>query len=332
MPELPEVERVRLTLVPRLAGRRIAAVTLRRRDIWTAAPAFPPRPAAAAIHRQLLAGAVIDRLERRGKQLALIAEDGRVLLVHLGMSGRLTFIAGPPPARDRHVHAWWTVSDGPTTAGELRFRDPRRFGGLWSLPSAAALAERWSKLGPDALEADGPHLARSLQRSRRPVKAALLDQEIIAGVGNIYADEALFGAGIDPRARCDRLRAGDWARLAGQIRAVLRAAIAAGGSTLRDYVDGDGSPGQGRDTHRVYGRAGKPCMTCGKPLQRAVVAQRTTVFCAHCQVRPGGRSRNSRHFSTPPPARVLRPARTSGRASVQLPVSTVRRSANSSSS
>lgn len=304
MPELPEVERVRLTLKPRLTGRRISDALLRRRDIWTAAPGGPARPTRAAIADQLLNGAVVARLERRGKQLAIIAEDGRVLLVHLGMTGQLIFTPRPGQApADGHVHARWSIAGPDGAAGVMTFRDPRRFGGLWSLRSPEELARRWSELGPDALEADGAALMEWLSESRRPVKAALLDQAVLAGVGNIYADEALFGSGIHPLRRCDQLKAGEWMRLAEQIRRVLKAAIEAGGSTLRDYVDGDGSPGQGRDTHRVYGRGGQPCFSCGQMLRVITVAQRTTVFCARCQPRTPRVSHKSRDFSTRRPGR-----------------------------
>lgn len=285
MPELPEVERVRATLEPRLAGRRLAAVTLKRRDIWTPIAGTPKRPPAAEVARQLLAEAVVARLDRRGKQLAVIAEDGRILLVHLGMTGQFFFRPGAGLQRDRHVHAWWTVEAAAEAIGELVFRDPRRFGGLWSLADVEALRERWSELGPDGLEATGPGLQAALGKSKRAVKAGLLDQAAIAGVGNIYADEALFRARIDPRLRCDRLNAADWDRLAGSIRAVLGAAIEAGGSTLRDYRDGEGRAGNARETHRVYGRGGEPCFGCGRPLRFMKLAQRTTVFCAFCQGR-----------------------------------------------
>lgn len=309
MPELPEVERVRLTLVPRLVGRRCTRVELRRRDIWTPVPGT--RPTAAEIRAQLLEGATIDRLERRGKQLAIIAKDGRVLCVHLGMSGQLTYAPARLSRLATHTHARWSLADhadhadhtGP--AGELIFRDPRRFGGLWSLASTDQLESRWAELGPDALETTAKHLARALATSHRPVKSALLDQSVVAGVGNIYADESLFRARIDPRELCDRLTAADWSRLARHIRAVLRAAVDAGGSTLRDYVDGDGSPGQGKLIHLVYGRGGMPCFSCGQTLRSITLAQRTTVFCANCQRRSSAAPRNSRHFST----RARRPRR-----------------------
>lgn len=301
MPELPEVERVRLTLSPHLLGRRITKVTLRRRDIWT--PGVSTRRAPMA--RQLLLGATVERLARRGKQLAIIAADGRVLCIHLGMTGRLVFTpsTAPGPSPDAHTHARWTVADGDRPVGELRFRDPRRFGGLWSLADPETLTARWAELGPDGLAVTAEDLARALGQSRRAVKAALLDQGAVAGIGNIYADEALFRAEIDPRTRCDRLDPEAWSHLAERIRTVLVAAIAAGGSTLRDYVDGEGRPGQGRDSHWVYGRGGKACLQCGQILRSITLGQRTTVFCARCQRRLSRRSRKSRHFSTSAPRR-----------------------------
>ncbi|MCC6675746.1 MAG: bifunctional DNA-formamidopyrimidine glycosylase/DNA-(apurinic or apyrimidinic site) lyase [Phycisphaerales bacterium] len=333
MPELPEVERVRTTLAPRLMGRSITKAVLIRRDVWTPAPASRARPGPAAIAAQLLEGAVVDRIKRRGKQLAIIAEDGRVLCIHLGMTGRLVYqpLSAGRAAEDHHIHSRWTIADDRGPAGELTFRDPRRFGGLWSLNSPEQLAERWMRLGPDGLGATGPALWAALHESRRAVKAGLLDQAVIAGVGNIYADEALFRAGIDPRRRCDRIAEDEWVRLAEKIRAVFRSAIAAGGSTLRDYVDGDGSPGLGRDTHQVYGRGGQPCLSCGQTLRITTLAQRTTVFCARCQPRTPRRSHNSSDFSTrPPDARSGRRSGLSDRAG-PAPVSTVMKESLSSS-
>lgn len=290
MPELPEVESIRRSLEPRLLGRVVRAVTLHRRDVLVL-PGDPfggfarqrgqartarPRRAARA---DLLLDAAITALRRRGKQLALVAGSGRVLIVQLGMSGQLVHREpGQRAPQSDHIHATWRLDDG-----RLLFRDPRRFGGLRALPTVSDLEALWSELGPDALSVQGPELAAALTKSPRPLKAALLDQAVLAGVGNIYADEALHQAGLAPQRPAGSLAAADSARLAAAIRGVLAQAVEAGGSTLRDYVDANGDPGTYQLSHAVYGRGGQPCPRCGHPLASAQVAQRTTVWCPHCQ-------------------------------------------------
>lgn len=286
MPELPEVETVRRTLQPLLVGRRIARVELRRADIVEG-----DRSVAA-----LLEGATIRALVRRGKQLAIVGEGvgegggkglsaGRVLIVHLGMTGQLVHHATRPDLQSTtHVHALWTIeSREKRGGGVLTFRDPRRFGGLWPLANERALHERWASLGPDGLEATADGLRERAGTSRRAIKAALLDQGVIAGVGNIYADESLHRAGIRPTRACHRIKGEEWSRLAAEVRAVLLGAIASGGSTLRDYVGGTGRPGAAQLLHAVYGRGGEPCLRCGLELRVGVVGQRTTVWCRGCQ-------------------------------------------------
>jgi formamidopyrimidine-DNA glycosylase len=309
MPELPEVEHVRRTLEPHLVGARVVSVRLNRRDIVVTA-ADPPGGRSRAGKRQLtrprpvpradlLAGATITSLVRRGKQLAIIARDPqagapreRVLLVHLGMSGQLFFLpTGRTPERSDHIHAVWTLDGsgggwgGGGASGRLVFRDPRRFGGLWTIGPPALLAARWATLGPDALTIDASEFGARLAGTKRPIKAALLDQIVIAGVGNIYADEALFLACLHPARRASSLAPADTARLAQAIRAVLTAAIDAGGSTLRDYISADGDRGRAQLAHKVYARAGRPCLSCGTTLKSCVLAQRTTTWCPKCQHR-----------------------------------------------
>lgn len=280
MPELPEVESVRRSLEPRLVGARIESVVVVRADVVTG-----PSPGGLCAAVDLLEKDVVARLERRGKQLALIGRSGRVVVVQLGMSGQLVFGdrvfgggGGALAKEARHVHAVWR-----TRAGELWFRDPRRFGGITALADERSLRTRWQALGPDGLSVSGDDLCRALGASRRAVKAGLLDQSAVAGIGNIYADEALFMAGIAPRRLCTRVRESEWDRLAEALRETLRNAIAHGGSTLRDYVDGNGQPGAYRSLHVVYGRGGEPCVRCGRVLSAAVIAQRTTVWCKSCQ-------------------------------------------------
>lgn len=275
MPELPEVETVRLGLAPVL-GVPIARVRVARRNVVRD---HAEQRRGRLDPRALLEHDTVARTLRRGKQLALVGTGGRVVLVHLGMSGQVLVLEAGAKVAGGHAHVVWSLDDG----RRIVFRDPRRFGGIWLLPDQAALDARWDALGVDGLSITGEDLRRSLGASRRAVKNALLDQSGVAGVGNIYADEALFEAGIDPRRPCDMITPGEWAKLGDAIRAVLSAGIRAGGSTLRDYRRPDGTPGSGVGGHRVYGRGGQPCVRCGRPLAKALLAQRTTVWCEHCQ-------------------------------------------------
>jgi formamidopyrimidine-DNA glycosylase len=271
VPELPEIERLRLDLAEALPGSRVRGVDVRRGDVVRPAPA----PDA------LLAGDRIDRLTRHGKQLAIVGRSGRVVCVHLGMSGRL--LAGARASVDTeapHTHVVWDLAGG----RRMAFNDPRRFGGLWTFASEADLMERrWRLLGPDALTIRAPELRPRLARTCRAVKAALLDQALLAGVGNIYADESLFRARVHPETPAGELDPPRVRTLAGSIRAILRRAVEAGGSTLRDYRRADGAIGGFQARHRVYGRAGLPCVRCGRTLESTPVAQRTTVWCPACQ-------------------------------------------------
>lgn len=269
MPELPEVETVRRSLAPHLLGQTIATAKALRNDFITGARS----PA------DLLQGATIQRIDRRGKQLAVIAASGRVVIVQLGMSGQV--LAAPSNSQlPTHVHALWTIHSSSTA---ILFRDPRRFGGLTTLRTPAQLEAAWQHLGPDGLAITGDQLWPALHTSSRAIKPALLDQQTVAGVGNIYADEALFMAGIHPKALCRRLSRSRIEQLAHSIREVLATAVNARGSTLRDYRDADGQVGSYAALHRVYGRGGLPCTVCGKPLRRFVLGQRTTVACSTCQ-------------------------------------------------
>lgn len=298
MPELPEVEHIRRTLLPALLGRRVVRIGLHRRDV-VVAPGDPfggfARQRGEArlatprrVRREdLLQGCTIGAIERRGKQLAVIGnrnEPGctgeRAVVVQLGMSGQLIHIARGGRAEEKsHIHAEWRLDDG----SRLMFRDPRRFGCLRVVRDRGALQEIWRDLGPDGLTIEGDGLAAAMRDARRAVKAALLDQGVIAGVGNIYADEALFLAGIAPLRIAASLTSEQSRRLAGAIREVLHAAVEAGGSTVRDYKDANGKPGRYQQAHRVYGRGGEPCVACGCLLVSGEVAQRTTVWCRRCQ-------------------------------------------------
>lgn len=280
MPELPEVETFRCAVLRRLRGRRVVVATLHRRDIcasWTMGARGVRR--ARTGPDDLLQGAVVADVVRHGKQLAIVAESGRAVCVHLGMSGSLTWTTGDdaPP----HTHAEWR-----TAKGRLLFVDPRRFGGLWTYPSLALLrAHRWAALGPDALTMTAAEFGVALASSRRPIKSALLDQSLIAGVGNIYADEALFAAGVHPLRPGATLAPEVIARLHAAVVDVLSRAITARGSSIRSYRDGDGKPGAYQAAHAVYDRSGRPCVVCGAILGARPVGGRTTTWCPSCQAR-----------------------------------------------
>jgi formamidopyrimidine-DNA glycosylase len=289
VPELPEVETVRRALEGLLVGRVVAAAELLRPEV-----AEPPDPRAWA---RLLAGCAVRRLERRGKHLALRLQGVRGepvwLLVHLGMTGRLLWV---PAGRRwvlplRHTHAFLRVREPDGSAvGRLGFYDVRRFGRLRAVQGEEGLG-RLGPLGVDPLldAFDGGVLARRLRGRRAPIKALLLDQDLVAGLGNIYADEALHRAGIHPRADPRDLGAAAWDRLARAVVGVLREAVVHGGTTFADYRRPDGRPGGFARRLRVYGRAGKPCLACGAALQAERIAGRTTVFCPRCQPpRAGG--------------------------------------------
>jgi formamidopyrimidine-DNA glycosylase len=274
MPELPEVETVRRGLALRMSGRRILRAELRRPDLRRP---FPPALAAR------LDGARIGALGRRGKYILIELDSDGLLLLHLGMSGRVT--AGTAALPDApHDHVVLGLDDGTV----IRFNDPRRFGLLDYLKRGEeALHPLLAALGPEPLgaEFDGAYLAAALAAKMTPIKSALLDQRIVAGLGNIYVCEALFRAGVSPRrlaASIGRRRA---ERLVGGIRSVLTEAIEAGGSSLRDYVQADGELGYFQHRWAVYNHEGDPCpgCDCGGTVRRIVQSGRSTFFCAKRQ-------------------------------------------------
>lgn len=271
MPELPEVEVTRLSFAERIQGARVQAVRVGKPLRWP-----------LGCDAEALIGQTVGATERRGKYLWLPLDDGG-LLMHLGMSGSLAFTP-EPAAPGAHDHF-----DLTTTAGTLRLTDPRRFGavvwspGLAQPPAAKLLAG----LGLEPFDPafGGAVLHAALQRRRVAVKLALLAGDIVVGAGNIYACEALFAAGIDPRSRSDRLSRPRCQRLAQAVRDTLARALSLGGSTLRDFRDAHGMAGAFQHEARVYGRAGLPCTVCGTPIRRIVQAQRSTFFCPQCQRR-----------------------------------------------
>ena len=272
MPELPEVEVLRRSLAPRLHGRRIERVELHQRGL---------REPFAARRLHALAGARVATLRRRGKYLLIDLDGERTLVVHLGMSGRLTLVAADEP-REVHEHLALHLDRDE----RLRLRDPRRFGLVFVAPTAHLAADpHFSHLGGEPLDPgfSGELLADAARGRRGPVKNFLMDARIVVGVGNIYASEALFRAGIRPDRSVGRLGAARWQRLAVAVVAVLRQAIEQGGTTLNDFTDGAGRSGEFQVALDVYGRDGEPCRHCGARIRRAVQAGRSTFFCPRCQ-------------------------------------------------
>jgi formamidopyrimidine-DNA glycosylase len=268
MPELPEVETVVRTLRPLVAGRTFVAVELLRNDIHT-----PP----TANLVTLLTNQQVTDISRRGKKILLNLSSGQTLCIHLGMTGRLT-VESPNLPIPKHTHFLATLNSKPPT--QLRFRDPRRFGGLTFLSNPA---DAHIDLGPEPLTLRPAQLAKILSRTRRPIKSALLDQSLIAGLGNIYADEALFLSQIHPLTPANTLSPAQISKLNRAIKHILKKAIHHKGSTLRDYVDATGQPGSFHKLHHVYARQSKPCTRCGQPITRLVISGRSAHFCPKCQ-------------------------------------------------
>lgn len=274
MPELPEVETTRLGLAPHVEGRRVSAVTLRRPDLrWPIPPDIGER----------LPGARITAIRRRAKYLLLDTEAGSALL-HLGMSGSLRVLAPDTPLRAHdHVDIALAAQAG-RPARVLRFNDPRRFGCLLWQP-AGQVHPLLQGLGPEPLSDafDGDALFARSRGRKAPVKVFLMDQRIVVGVGNIYAAEALFAAGISPLRAAGRVSRERYAVLAQEVKRILRHAIRRGGTTLRDFLAPDGAPGYFEQELSAYGRGGAPCPRCGAPLRQAHLGQRTTAWCLRCQ-------------------------------------------------
>jgi formamidopyrimidine-DNA glycosylase len=269
MPELPEVETTRRGLLPHVVGRVITRVEVREPRLrWRVANQLP----------RALAARHIESLERRGKYL-LFGTDAGTLLVHLGMSGSLRYLPAPP-APGLHDHIDVLFDDG----GALRFNDPRRFG-CFLLSAAPGSHPLLKDLGPEPLgdEFDADYLWRVSRHRRVAIKQHLMNGRVVVGVGNIYASEALFRAGIHPRRTAGRIARQRFEPLVDSVRDVLRDAIEEGGTTLRNFVGGDGKPGYFRGSLRVYERDGSPCVRCGTIIERRVLGQRATYFCPRCQ-------------------------------------------------
>jgi formamidopyrimidine-DNA glycosylase len=264
MPELPEVQTVVNTLMPHLVGRTIKRVVHLRGDI------VEPAGFDLVTH---LHGRRVESIHRRAKRIVISLDDLNQLYIHLGMTGRLTI---EPPDRAREIHTHLVLDIGER---ELRFRDPRRFGGIFWLGREACDAD----LGPEPLTLRARQLTECLSATTRAIKNALLDQTVIAGLGNIYVDESLFAARIHPLTPADKLTSDQIARLNQSIKSVLRRALKHRGSTLRDYVDAEGGKGAFQRLHKVYDREGDPCSACRRPITRIVLGGRSTCFCVKCQ-------------------------------------------------
>lgn len=290
MPELPEVEVTRRRIAPLLEGRRVAR-------LHTSAPSYffltPP-----ARLRRALEGRSLGKLERVGKYLVVEVEGGARLLLHLGMTGQL-FADGVASVRllsasrraalapeeqrrfrpDRHTHLRFAFEDG---GPGVLFRDVRKFGKVQLLANGER-SERLERLGTDALAITGAALFAATRGRRAAVKTLLLDQALVAGTGNIYADEALFLAGVRPRRPAGRVTRAEYERIADGIRRVMLRSIETGGSSISDYVAPDGSDGAYQDERRVYAREGEACARCGGRIRRSVLGQRSAHWCPGCQ-------------------------------------------------
>ncbi|HEX3744982.1 MAG TPA: bifunctional DNA-formamidopyrimidine glycosylase/DNA-(apurinic or apyrimidinic site) lyase [Bryobacteraceae bacterium] len=264
MPELPEVETVARSIAP-LVGRRIVSAEFRAVRILRGGD---PEDMAAR-----LAGRRIAGVKRYGKFLVLPLEGGGYLLIHLGMTGRL-LLGGPV---GKHTHAILTLDEG-----VLLFEDSRQFG---SFQLSDEFPARVARLGPEPLEVSLADFTAALKRHKSRIKPLLLNQRFLRGVGNIYADEALFRAGIHPLALAHRLRGERAAKLYNALREVLREAIDAGGSSISDYVDAQGRKGFFQFSHRIYQRTGEACVKCGTVVRKLVIVQRSSHFCPKCQRR-----------------------------------------------
>jgi formamidopyrimidine-DNA glycosylase len=274
MPELPEVETIRRDLEPRVVGRTITAFRVAE-DSGKPVPVVKRMDEAS--FREAVSGASIRFLERRGKYLVFGLDSGLSLVVHLRMTGALLY-RRPTDPPDRYLRAVFRLDDG----HELRFADLRKFGGLWLVES---FDEVTSALGPEPLgEGFSRELLEAALKDRKaPVKSIILDQRRIAGIGNIYADEALFEAGIDPRRPGGDLSVEAMLKLFGAIGKVLLAGVESRGASFRDYLDADGNTGNMQMYVRVFRRTGKPCYNCGTLIERVKVGGRSTHFCPSCQ-------------------------------------------------
>ncbi|MHB8622187.1 MAG: bifunctional DNA-formamidopyrimidine glycosylase/DNA-(apurinic or apyrimidinic site) lyase [Sulfuricaulis sp.] len=271
MPELPEVETTRRGIEKHVVGKTIERLIVRNPHLrWRVSSKLADE----------LPGQTIQSVVRRGKYLLFATGAGTVIL-HLGMSGSLRIVPGTLPA-GKYDHVDMVFDSGDC----LRLRDPRRFGALLWTRTDPMQHKLLKNLGPEPLAADfqGDYLYRKLRGRKRGIRDSLLDGRLIAGIGNIYANEALFAAGIRPARRAGRIARNEYQRLATAICDTLKRAILAGGSTLRDFRASDGQPGYFQHSHNVYGRVGEPCLVCQTPIRAKRIGQRTAFYCPKCQL------------------------------------------------
>jgi formamidopyrimidine-DNA glycosylase len=273
MPELPEVETIRRGLEARIIGRRITGIRIPP-DTGKAVPVIKGMD--ESTFREGVVGATVEAVMRRGKYLILQLDSGMQLVIHLRMTGALLFQEAP---EDRFVRAIFTFDNG----DEMRFTDLRKFGGFWLVEDIGQAVA--TSLGPEPLDENFTvlSLAEALGGRKSPVKAVILDQRHVAGIGNIYADEACFGAGIDPRRHGLSLQDDEVAALHASIRDVLMLGLEAGGASFKDYRNTGGNVGSMQTMVKVFRRTGKACYTCGTEIERVKIGGRSTHFCPTCQ-------------------------------------------------
>ena len=270
MPELPEVETIRIGIAPYVIGKQVIDVIIRDPRLRWPVP------------RQLkrnLTGHTIRKLDRRAKYLLFYLESGCMLL-HLGMSGSLHMVENNTPV-EKHDHVDIVFNSGRT----LRFRDPRRFGSIHWTKNNPLEYKLLNHLGPEPLSdnLDGNYLFNKSRKRTQTIKAFIMDGRNVAGVGNIYANESLFAAGIHPKRKAGKVSRARYEKLSRQIKNILNQALAKGGTTLRDFVNGEGKPGYFRNELQVYNRGGQPCLTCNTIIKTSRENQRSTFYCTSCQ-------------------------------------------------
>jgi len=270
VPELPEVETTRRGIAPYVTQQTLTGFEVRERRLrWPIPPEF----------ESTLLGQKVSHVTRRSKYLLIHCEQFYVI-IHLGMSGSLRIIQDATPP-EKHDHVDIMLSNG----YRLRYNDPRRFGAILYSTGDPCQHKLLKQLGPEPLEQDftGDHLFALSRKKKVPVKSFIMDAHNVVGVGNIYANESLFNAGIDPRRQAGSISRNRYQRLAQEIKTVLSTAIEKGGTTLKDFVGGDGKPGYFQQELKVYGQSGKPCVKCQRTLKEIRISKRSTVFCSRCQ-------------------------------------------------
>jgi len=268
MPELPEVQTIIDDLADKITGKRIVEIDLITPSVWRDGI---PQP-------ELLLGTKIKNFERAGKHILIHLSNKNTIIIHLKMTGKLTVNKHHDPI-SKHTHLVIKFA-----RDELRFNDVRRFGYLDCIESSQlSKVEYLARLGPDSLKIPADEFIRLIRSRKRTIKSLLLDQEVIAGLGNIYSDEALFAARIDPSRSAGGISTARLKKLHGCILAILQAAIKARGSSVSNYVDGSGKRGDFQKYHKVYGRSGQPCVRCGTSIKKRIISGRSSHFCSRCQ-------------------------------------------------